>query len=137
MFGTKETNISSVDDTYGFEKTLILLTKQGKVFAVSSLTGKILWKFFKPSEPIKQVFVEQNGGSDSFVHVMMISGQNLFLVDPITASVTSTKPHGASLKSHKFIMVKSENQGEVEHVLIAVPIDDSSNVIALGPLKGS
>jgi len=49
MFGAKGTYISSVDDTYGFEKTLILLTKQGKVFAVSSLTGKILWKFFKPS----------------------------------------------------------------------------------------
>jgi outer membrane protein assembly factor BamB len=49
MFGSQETNISTVDDTYGFEKTLILLTKQGKVFAVSSLTGKILWKFFKPS----------------------------------------------------------------------------------------
>jgi len=73
MFGTKESSIAPADDTYGFEKTLILLTKQGKVFAVSSLTGKILWKFFKPSEPIKQVFVEQNGGSDNLLHVMMVS----------------------------------------------------------------
>ena len=68
---------------------------------------------------------------------MMISKQNLFLVDPITASVTKTTPHGTDLKSHRFIMVKSENENTVEHVLIAVPIDDSSNVIALGKLQGS
>lgn len=68
---------------------------------------------------------------------MMISKQNLFLVDPITASVTKTTPHGTDLKSHRFIMVKSENENKVEHVLIAVPIDDSSNVIALGKLQGS
>jgi len=40
---------------------------------------------------------------------MMISKQNLFLVDPITASVTKTTPHGTDLKSHRLIMVKSEN----------------------------
>ena len=68
---------------------------------------------------------------------MMISKQNLFLVDPITASVTKTTPHGTNLNSHRFIMVKSENENTVEHVLIAVPIDDSSKVIALGKLLGS
>ena len=60
------------------------------------------------------------------------------MVDPITASVTKTSPHGTNLKSHRFIMVKSEREeNTVEHVLIAVPIDDSDNVIALGKLQGS
>lgn len=69
---------------------------------------------------------------------MMISEQNLFLVDPITSSVTNAKPHGTDLKSHRFIMVKSGlTDSQVEHVLIAVPIDDSSNVIAIGKLQGS
>lgn len=47
--GSNDSKIALTEDTYGFEKTLILLTNQGKVFAVSSLNGIVLWKFFEPS----------------------------------------------------------------------------------------
>jgi len=52
-----EINESS-QDTYGFKKTLLLLTEPGKLYALSALDGSFRWSYFNPQEPILKVFVE-------------------------------------------------------------------------------
>lgn len=48
LFGRESdtTDLKSQEDTYGFDKSFILLTKPGKLFAMSSFDGTILWTFF-------------------------------------------------------------------------------------------
>lgn len=56
--GNIEDNISTNDD-YGFDKVLIVLSKQGKVYAMSSLTGRVQWMWFESRFSAEQIFVEQ------------------------------------------------------------------------------
>lgn len=51
-------SIATDQDTYGFKKTLVLLTKCGKLFAVSSYDGSVKWSYYNPYEKIIKVFVE-------------------------------------------------------------------------------
>ncbi len=51
-------SVQSDQDTHGFKKTLVLLTKCGKLFAVSSYDGSIKWSYYNPYEKIIKVFVE-------------------------------------------------------------------------------
>lgn len=44
---------TSDEDIYGFEKVLVMLSNQGKIFAVSSLTGETLWTHFNAEEPAR------------------------------------------------------------------------------------
>ena len=48
LFGGEEdlASLRSKEDIYGFDKSFILLTKPGKVFAMSSFDGTVLWSYF-------------------------------------------------------------------------------------------
>jgi hypothetical protein len=52
------TDVKSKEDIYGFDKSLILLTKPGKLFAMSSFDGTILWTYFNSIHRVVKVFVE-------------------------------------------------------------------------------
>jgi hypothetical protein len=42
------TKQSDIHDTFGFNKTLVLLTKPGKIVAISSADGSIKWTYYDP-----------------------------------------------------------------------------------------
>jgi len=72
---------------FGFSKTFITLTKPGKVVALSSKDGSIQWTYFDPSDKAVNVLVESTGGFDSIVDIIVVSGNALTYLDPITGTV--------------------------------------------------
>ena len=69
---------------YGFKKTLILLTKPGKLFALNSNDGSLNWSYFNPYEKILKVFVEQSAGSDEVLEIIAITESKEIHLDPLT-----------------------------------------------------
>jgi hypothetical protein len=59
MFSSEDAaDIKSTDDSYGFNKSFILLTKPSKIFSISSFDGSILWTYFDAAHKIVKIFVE-------------------------------------------------------------------------------
>ena len=84
-----EANIAQASgDDYGFDKTLVFMTKPNKAVAVSSLRGKTLWSRLI-REPVRRMVVEQAGG-DATLDVVTSKG-NLIRIDPLTGAVRTTE----------------------------------------------
>mmetsp|Transcript_27001 Transcript_27001/g.36078 ORF Transcript_27001/g.36078 Transcript_27001/m.36078 type:complete len:145 (+) Transcript_27001:98-532(+) len=75
-------------DDYGFDKTLVFLTKPNKAVAVSSLKGNTIWSRYI-REPVRRMVLDQAGGAASLDFVT--SKGNLIKIDPLTGAVRSTE----------------------------------------------
>ena len=88
--GDNSSDIRDEPDLFGFDKTLVLLTKPGKVVAMSTQTGNIMWSYFDPNAKIQRVFVEQEAGHDGRLDIICVTDSNLVFLNPITGSVHQT-----------------------------------------------
>jgi len=90
LFGNNadDTRIASTtQDHYGFDKTLVFLTKPNKAVAVSSLKGDLLWsRLIK--DPVRRMVIDQYGG-EAVLDIVTSKGQ-LIKIDPVTGAVRST-----------------------------------------------
>ena len=109
---------------YGFKKTLILLTKPGKLFALNSNDGSLNWSYFNPYEKILKVFVEQSAGSDEVLEIIAITESKEIHLDPLTGHQNSINQHKVDALSHNFMLIKN---GAIGHNVIAVPKGAHSN----------
>jgi len=114
------------EDSFGFKKTLVLLTKPNKVIAISSENGSIQWTYYC-KHPIIKVFVEQMAGSNDVHDIIAVTQTNIVYLDPVTGAIESQQPYpaGASPDTHDFMLVEGQlktQQKEGSHQLIlAVP----------------
>ena len=70
-----------------------MLTKIGKIFAVSSFDGTILWTFYEPTEKVVKVFVEQSAGYDNQLDIIVVTEKDELHLDPVTGTVRSKHHH--------------------------------------------
>lgn len=119
IFGSQDvTSINNQQDTYGFKKTLVLLTAPGKLFALSSSDGALQWSYYNPQEPIVKVFVEQAAGSDLSLNIIVITERNELHLNPLTGTQYSRKAHHLDTRDYEFMLVRS---GPESQNVIAVP----------------
>ena len=75
-------------DDYGFDKTLIFMTKPNKAVAISSLKGSLLWsRLIK--DPVRRMVLEQADG-DASLDLVTNKGM-LIKIDPVTGAIRSTE----------------------------------------------
>lgn len=92
--------ISNVQDTYGFKKTLILLTEPGKLFALQSNDATVKWTYFNPMQKIIKVFVEQQAGLDGKLSIVVVSQNYLIHLDPVTGTQQSIQTHNLEVSDY-------------------------------------
>jgi hypothetical protein len=100
---------------------LIVLSKQGKVYAMSSLTGRIQWMWFEARHSAEQIFVERPSSNivgRQNLNVILVTKYNLIHLDPLTGTIVNRVKHEVDTTTHRFIMVKTESDAST---LVAVP----------------
>lgn len=108
IFGSQDVaSIAAQEDTYGFKKTLVLLTEPGKLFALDSKDGSLKWTYYNPMERIVKVFVEQISGSDMAVNIVVITERNELHLNPLTGQQHSRHLHNVNTDDHEFMLVRS------------------------------
>jgi len=126
----KDGSASIEGEMFGFTKTFILLTEPGKIVALSSMDGSVLWTYFDPQEKGLNVLVEATGGFDNIVDVIVVSGGALTYLDPLTGAIRQRHLHNGIGLENDFMLVNSVPQGKATgQVLMAVPrnIPDSDD----------
>lgn len=128
LFGREEdqTALSFKEDIYGFDKSFILLTKPGKVFAMSSFDGTILWSYFDSAHKIVKIFVEQSAGSDDRLDIIVVTSKEEVRLDPVTGEVRSKHNHGVETSKYSFILVKNVEEANSDYVVVAIPKSGTS-----------
>jgi hypothetical protein len=58
-----------------------LLTKPGKIVAISSADGSIKWTYFDPKEKALNVLIEQTGGQDAHIDIIVVSENAVCYID--------------------------------------------------------
>ena len=121
-------------DEYGFDKTLVFLTKPNKAIAISSLNGNLLWSTLI-KDPVRRMVLEQADGNASID--MVTSKGNLVKIDPVTGAVRSTEqiPKLAqSIDDTEFIVAQGHLKGDPtahRSTIVAVPKQAEGKIVNL------
>ena len=74
-------------DPFGFDKTLVFMTKPNKAVAISSLKGNLLWsRLIK--DPVRRMVLEQAGGDAS---IDLVTSTSIVKIDPKTGAIRKTE----------------------------------------------
>jgi hypothetical protein len=124
------TKQSDIESAFGFHKTLVLLTKPGKIVAISSADGSIKWTYFDPQEKAVNVLIEQTDGVDAHLDIIVVSENFLTYIDPWTGAQRKRESLvNKNGQSDSFILVGTEVETAIETVstqaVLSVPKDTS------------
>ena len=129
------TNIRTQQDSeiFGFDKTLVLLTKPNKVLAISSLTGQIIWSQ-RISSPVARLFVQQNTEEGTVdIKVVTQAGQVIQL-NPLTGQTESQTPLprlAQGMDQTEFVLMQGVNKHteRPQSTIIAMPSKGEGEVV--------
>ena len=123
-------------DAYGFDKTLVFMTKPNKAVAISSLRGDLLWsRLIK--DPVRRMVLEQADGAAS-LDLITSKGQ-LIKLDPMTGAVRSTEALPElpqAIDDTEFIVAQGHLAGDESihrQALLAVPKSGDGKIVSLRP----
>ena len=123
-------------DVYGFDKTLVFLTKPNKAIAVSSLKGNLLWsRLIK--DPVRRMVFDQVEG-DASLDVITDKG-HLIKIDPVTGAIRMTEPIPPvpqSIEDTEFIVAQGHVKGNPKYhrqAILAVPKYGEGPIVNLKP----
>jgi len=97
LSGASESNSVVGGDKFGLKKVVICVTKQGKIFALDSKTGSILWQKMFPGKGTA-LHIQRDGRTDNdlaqavLVYKHTRSTFYLMVFNPVTGSVSSDQP---------------------------------------------
>ena len=108
---------TEIEKHFGFHKSLVLLTKPGKVVAVSANDGSIQWTYFDPKEKATNVIIEQNSGFDAHVDIIVVSENYLTFLNPWTGIMRQREALEDNCgSSDQFILVNTQEDTAAETV---------------------
>ena len=123
-------------DEYGFDKTLVFMTKPNKAVAISSLKGNLLWsRLIK--DPVRRMVLEQADG-DASLDLVTNKGM-LIKIDPVTGAIRSTEALPdlpQAIEETEFIVAQGHLVGDESahrQALIAVPKQGEGKIVSLKP----
>lgn len=127
--------VNSEQDTFGIDKTFVLLTKPNKVIAVSSLTGQILWARRIPSE-VRNLFVTESIELQSVQIRVVTASSELITINPLTGTIesqTQLPELGQPIEETEFMLISGVSaQGErARKALIALPRHGEGKAVML------
>ena len=134
----KDSQIEGGDDAYGFDKTLVLLTRPNKIVAISSLDGEVLWsRLIK--DPIRRMMLEQGQGNAALE--IITSKGHMIEIDPLNGAIRKAEPLPTlpqAVEDTEFIVAQghSKEDSRIEkQALIAVPKNGEGPIVNLKPDK--
>ena len=142
FFGAKDDTIPEAEigggseDAFGFDKTLVFMTKPNKAVAISSLKGDLLWsRLIK--DPVRRMVLDQVEG-DASLDIVTSKGA-LIKVDPLTGAIRSTEALPElpqAVDETEFIVAQGHLAGETSAprtALVAVPKQGEGSIVNLTP----
>ena len=125
----------NVEDTFGFDQTLVLLTKPNKIIAISSQTGKLHWALKVNSEVVK-LFVQTNTDEASVTIMAVTMDGLLYDIDPLTGAVLSSKTVPTlpqPIDQTEFLLVSgaTDQSGRESKGVIAVPKNGEGQAVVV------
>ena len=131
---TGDINPVSSSDDFGFDKTLVLMTKPNKVIAVSSLKGTMLWSR-TIKDPVRRMVLDSAGGN-SVIDVITSKGQ-IIKIDPVTGNVKSTEALPTlpqSVDDTEFVLAQGHESGDEKahrSAIVAIPKYGEGDIVNL------
>ncbi|KAI8895892.1 hypothetical protein BC833DRAFT_599659 [Globomyces pollinis-pini] len=133
----KNSNLNAVVDKYGFKKLIIFATSTGKLIAMDTLSGKILWQEFMPNVSITQLLLTRDvrvvspplvvaiGLDQAKTHIIRFNG----LIGPKNGPDTST--HILQKRVDTVFLTNAVNH--VSHELVIALVFTDSKKLELYP----